>query len=145
MRLNASSCFPLSILTVNPPMIKGNLKNNLNFHNKIFFLSSSTSFLSLENAKGKNWNNTKKSGKNMTCKFQPVSVEAEVEQWAAGEPSIQRTSGKGAKRKQSVKDDGAPCPQKMAHDNKRVRLRKKIPFLHYPLKCHQSSCFAETS
>lgn len=81
----------------------------------------------------------------MTCKFQPVSVEAEVEQWAAGEPSIQRTSGKGAKRKRSVKDDGAPCPQKMAHDNKRVRPWKKISIPPLPSKMPLVSLLHETS
>lgn len=52
------------------------------------------------------WNSTKKSGeKNMTCKFQPVSVEAEEEQRPAGEPSMQKTSGKGTKRKRPIEAD----------------------------------------
>lgn len=51
--------------------------------------------LSLENAKGKNWNCTKKSGeKNMTCKRQPISAQAEEEQRAAGEPSTQEAQGR---------------------------------------------------
>lgn len=41
----------------------------------------------------------------MTCKFQPVSVEADEEQRAAGEPSMQKTSGKGTKRKKPIEDD----------------------------------------
>ncbi|XP_016017930.1 developmental pluripotency-associated protein 4 isoform X2 [Rousettus aegyptiacus] len=87
----------------------------------------------MENAKGKMWNSTKKSGEtNMTCKFQPVSVEADEEQRAAGEPSMQKTSGKGTKRKKPIEDDKASCPQKMAQDDKKVKLRKKIPIPPLP-------------
>lgn len=71
--------------------------------------------------------------KNMTCKFQPVSVDAEEKQRAAGTPSIQRTSGKRP-NETSMKDEDTSYPHKMAQDNKRVRLRKKIPVPPSPSK-----------
>lgn len=51
---------------------------------------------------------------------------AEKEQWAVSEPNIQSTSEEGTKRKKSVDEDKAPCPQKIIKDNKRVKLGKNI-------------------
>lgn len=88
----------------------------------------------MENAKGNKRNSSKKSKeKKKTCKFQPVS-EAEEKHQAVGEPSTKRNSGKGTKRKRSMKEDEASYPQKMAQDNKRIRLRKKMPIPPLPSK-----------
>ncbi|XP_054433207.1 developmental pluripotency-associated protein 4 [Pteronotus mesoamericanus] len=87
----------------------------------------------MENAKSKTCNSKKKSGgKKLAGKFQPV--KAEEEHQAAGESNIERSSGKETKRKRSKKDDKASCPKEMAQDNKRVRIRKKIPIPPLPLK-----------
>ncbi|KAM5276715.1 developmental pluripotency-associated protein 4 [Hipposideros larvatus] len=84
----------------------------------------------MEDAKGKKRNATKKSKeKKTTCK---VSAEAEEKQRAAGEPSTKRTSGKGTKRKRPMKDSEASCPQPMAQDGKKIRLRRKIPIPPLP-------------
>ncbi|XP_032990796.1 developmental pluripotency-associated protein 4 [Rhinolophus ferrumequinum] len=89
----------------------------------------------MENAKGNKQNSSKKSKeKKKTCKFQPLSVEAEEKQQAVGEPSTKRNSGKGTKRERSMKEDEASYPQNMAQDNKKIRLRKKIPVPPLPSK-----------
>lgn len=37
---------------------------------------------------------TQRNRKNVTCKFQPVSVEAEAEQWAAGSQVYKEPQGR---------------------------------------------------
>ncbi|KAF5923938.1 hypothetical protein HPG69_010369, partial [Diceros bicornis minor] len=89
----------------------------------------------MENAKGKQWNSKKKSGEeHMTGKSKPQSVEPEEEQQASGEPNAQQASMRGTKRKRSVKDDKACCPQKMEQDKEDVRLRKRTPIPPLPSK-----------
>ncbi|XP_036099793.1 developmental pluripotency-associated protein 4 [Molossus molossus] len=79
-------------------------------------------------------NSTKKSGgAKKSCKdFQAVEVKEKNQ--AADEPSTQGTSGKETKRKRSMKDDKAACPQKMEPGNKRIRIHKKIPVPPLPVK-----------
>lgn len=52
----------------------------------------------------------------MPCKFQSLLVEAKE---AAGEPNMQRTSGKGTKQKRSMKDNKASYLHKMVQNNRR--------------------------
>ncbi|XP_058411742.1 developmental pluripotency-associated protein 4 isoform X5 [Diceros bicornis minor] len=81
------------------------------------------------------WNSKKKSGEeHMTGKSKPQSVEPEEEQQASGEPNAQQASMRGTKRKRSVKDDKACCPQKMEQDKEDVRLRKRTPIPPLPSK-----------
>ncbi|XP_037683652.1 developmental pluripotency-associated protein 4-like [Choloepus didactylus] len=77
----------------------------------------------MENAKGKEWNSTEKSGEE--C------------QWASSEPStsgLSRTSAKGTKRKKPLKDDKASCLQENAPSNHSPKLRKKIAIPPLPSK-----------
>ncbi|XP_006729790.1 developmental pluripotency-associated protein 4 [Leptonychotes weddellii] len=83
----------------------------------------------MEKAKGKK-NSTKSGEDSLASQSQPVSEEAKGKQQASGEPTLQRTSTSGTKRKRSMKED----KEKKAQGNGKVRLRKKIPVPPLPSK-----------
>lgn len=69
-------------------------------------------------------------GEGVTCTFLPTSVEAEEEHWPWWARDT-KDFREGDNRKWPMRGDAAPCPQKMAQDNKRLQ---KIPVPPSPSK-----------
>lgn len=104
---------------------------------KNFIFINLNSFHTMENAKGKEWTSTEKSGEAYMTQIWVVSVDTREEERASSEPStstLSRTSAKGTEGQRSVKDDNASRPQENAQCNNSLKPWKKVTIPPLPSK-----------